>query len=390
MGEYLVRTPFRKNTPQGDQVMNKGEAVRLSSIKAAKYVANGLLVDTHIGLDLLTKFEARVTLLMDKLGYPKERAEAEAMGVVTASLKRHESLKSFRPPTPEFLEGVAEFNRTSNGTNPITKIQSDKGAGEWAGYNCNIGSGCAHGCLYCYAEKIASRYSRIATADEWLEEVSREVSTAKCKKYSEPVMFPTTHDITHAYLPAFRCHLFNILNAGNTVVIVSKPHEESIRAICAEFSSFRDNMTFRFSIGGLDNDDLRIWEPGAPTLVERLKCLRIAFSEGFKTSVSAEPMLGDRVDAEKLYFSVEPFVTEDIWFGKMNNVGGFRKYEDPEIARRASELCNAYNSSEIMKLVASIGGLPKVKWKDSIQEVIVKQACKSRPQTNNNVIEEGQ
>lgn len=377
MFEYLVKTPFKMNTPQGQRVFNKGEALRLSSSKAVKHLTTGLLVEKHVGLDLLSKFEARKVLLTDKLCYPDERAEAEAIGVVISSLKRHESLKTYKLPTTAFLAEVAEFNQTATGKSPISKIQSDTGAGEWAGYNCNIGTGCSHGCLYCYAERMATRFNRVESSDEWREEVSREVTTVECKKYSEPIMFPTTHDITEGYLRPYRCHLYNILAAGNEVVIVTKPHRASIEAICSEFSSFRDNMVFRFTIGGLNNETMKIMEPGAPSLSERLGCLRYAFEKGFKTSISSEPMLGCCEEAEKLYHVVEPFVTEDVWFGKMKYIGGLKDSADTVIASAVNQVISAQNNEDILRFVNKMSGLPKVEWKDSINDVIKRTTIKT-------------
>lgn len=382
MFEYLVKTPFKMNTPQGQRVFNKGQALRLSSFKAVKHLTTGLLVENHVGLDLLSKFEARKILLTDKLGYPEDRAEVEAIGVVISSLKRHESLKTYRLPTTAFLAEVAEFNLTATGKSPISKIQSDTGAGEWAGYNCNIGTGCSHGCLYCYAERMATRFNRIESSDEWREEVPREVTTVECKKYSEPIMFPTTHDITEGYLRPYRCHLYNILAAGNEVVIVTKPHRASIEAICSEFSSSRDNMVFRFTIGGLNNETMKIMEPGAPSPSERLGCLRYAFEQGFRTSISSEPMLGSCEDAEQLYYVVEPFVTEDIWFGKMKYIGGLKNSADPVIASAANQVISTQSDAEILRFVSKVGRLPKVAWKDSIKDVVKKDAGKSRSPLN--------
>jgi DNA repair photolyase len=379
MFDYVARSQFKVPAPQGERVVSKGEALRLSSLKATAGVQRGILLEKNVSSlqDILSTTESRVRTLIDKLHLSPELASKRSIRLALSLLARHESLKSFRPPTQEFLEEVAEFNRIATGTNAISKISSKNGAGEWAGYNCNIGKGCSHGCIYCYAEKRASRYKQIESQEAWRQELFRKVKTAKCKKYSEPIMFPTTHDITEAYLPAYRCHLYNILKAGNEVVLVTKPHRASIEAICSEFSSFRDNMIFRFSIGGLDNEAMKIWEPGAPDLSERLWCLQYAFEQGFKTSVSAEPMLADRQGAEKMYYTVEPLVTEDIWFGKMNNVGSFRKSENPEVSSRAMELYAAYSDSEILKLVASIGGMPKVEWKDTVKKVIAKQNIKN-------------
>ena len=379
MFEYVVRSTFKINNTQGEMILSKGEALTLSSLNASKCIQRGVLLEKNVsGLqDILRVCESRAKILVEKLQFSPEQASKKSMRLAVSLLIRHESLKSFSLPTEGFLEEVADFNGTATGKSPITEIKSDKGAGEWAGYNCNIGSGCSHGCLYCYASGMAvTRFKRIEGQEAWLEEVSRNVATAKCKKYPALIMFPTTHDITPAYLSAYRCHLYNLLKVGNKVLIVTKPHSDSIKAICSELSSFRDNLTFRFSIGGLDNGALKIWEPGAPPLSERLWCLQYAFEQGFKTSISSEPMLVRCDEAERFYYTVEPFVTEDIWFGKMNNVGSFRKSENPDLASRATALHEAYKDENILKFVKKMKDLPKVEWKDSIKKVISKDAEK--------------
>lgn len=376
MNSYLALRPLEIRTPIGSKVWKRGEAIRLSSLQATGKVAGGVVVDRHVGIDLLATYETRSKTLRDKLGFSPEEARVEALKLVSSCLKRHESTKTVPVPTEEFLAEVEDFNRTADGKNPILKEQSSTGVGEWAGYTCNIGTGCSHGCRYCYAEKMATRFKRVEGAEEWQEEIFREVSTVGCKKYPSTIMFPTTHDISPAYLPAYRVHLYNLLEAGNQVLVVSKPHLESIQAICAEFSSYRDQITFRFTIGGIDNEVMGHWEPGAPAFEERLECLRHAFEKGYSTSISAEPMLAGQEDAVKLYHLLEPYITKEIWFGKMNNVGGFRASADPKVARHAAELIDLQSDDEIMELVGTLGGMPKVKWKDSIKAIIAKEEGK--------------
>lgn len=378
MVSYLALKSFEAKTPTGCKFWKGGEAICLSSAKAANLVKTGLLVEAHVGMDLLASYEARVKTLRHKLGYSVEEARVEALALVISCLKRHESTKNIMLPSPVFLEEVAEFNRTATGTNPVKKIKSKNGAGEWAGYNCNIGRGCSHGCLYCYAQKRASRFKQIPSPEAWLNEQLKAAKTTKCKNYMKWIMFPTTHDITETYLSAYRCHLYNVLKAGNNVLLVTKPHMVCMEAICSEFSSFRDNMVFRFSIGGLDNERLIAWEPGAPSLEERLGCLKYVFEQGFKTSISAEPMLVDGAEAERFYYSVEPLVTENIWFGKMNNVGSFRKSQDPVVAKMATDLFEAYKDENILQFVDTMRDLPKVEWKDSVIKVIEKTKTENK------------
>jgi len=375
MLNYLVKSAFTANTPVGKKTWNRGEAACLSHTNAKHLLSKGILVEKNVGLDLLYRYEERVYQLITRLGFMTLDAQKAAADLINSLLKRHEALKTSQPPSSAFLEEVEEFNRTATGGNPISKIDSDEGAGEWAGYRCNIGDGCHHGCLYCYAEGMkVTRWGQIESAEAWRTEVVKEYSTKKCRKYDEPIMFPTTHDISPTYLPAYRCHLYNILNAGNRVVLVSKPHRECIEAICNEFTSFRDTMTFRFTIGALNDAVLRHWDQCAPDLEERLECLRLAFENGYKTSVSTEPMLCDRSEAEKLYYTLEPYVTEDIWFGKMNGKGGLRKSPDPEVAEQAVAVLENQTDDEILELVEQLKGLPKVAWKDSITKVINKPA----------------
>lgn len=371
MLKYLVKSQFTAKTPLGPKNLNSGEVISLSHTNAKPLVEKGLLVEKNIGLDLLHRYEARVYVLRAYLGYSLQVAQVAARNLIDSLLKRHEALKTSDAPSLEFLEEVEEFNRTSTGENPISKINSDTGAGEWAGNRCNIADGCHHGCIYCWAEDLkVIRYGQVASADAWRIEVVKNYSTKNCKRYDEPIMFPTTHDISPTYLHPYRCHLYNILIARNRVVLVSKPHRECIEAICAEFSSFRDTLTFRFTIGGLDDDVMKHWEPGAPPLAERLECLQYAFDQGFKTSVSAEPMLGGPVEAEKLYYTVEPYVTEDIWFGKMKYISGLKNDPDPIIAAQAIAVLDNQTNDEIMELVGKLKGLPKVEWKDSIKNII--------------------
>jgi len=372
MGNFFVRSAFTAKTPTGSRMMKKGEALRLSTPQAQPLLNQGLLVDAGTGSDLLESYEGRIEVLKKELGYSSEQAQAEATQMVLSCLRRHEAQKTWKPPTAEFLAEVENFNQNASGSNPVGKETSGKGVGEWAGYRCNIGKGCSHGCLYCYAEKMAVRFNRVENSDEWLEENLRDVSTANCKKYDSPIMFPTSHDITPAYLEAYRCHLFNMLKAGNKVLIVSKPHRKSIEALVSEFSAYRDQITFRFTIGGLDGEAMLLWEPGAPPIEERVDCLKCAFEGGYQTSISAEPMHGGKDEAVKLYHFLAPYITEDIWFGKMNKTGSLRNSENPEVAARAEDLAELQGEDQILHLVETLGPLPKVKWKDSIQEIMNK------------------
>ena len=86
------------------------------------------------------------------------------------------------------------------------------------------------------------------------------------------IMSPTTDDLTPNTLDACLCVLDHMLAPGNSVLIISKPRTECIRAVCDRLSEHnRDGsnlIMFRFTIGTMDDAILRYWDRNAP-------CLRI-------------------------------------------------------------------------------------------------------------------
>ena len=109
--------------------------------------------------------------------------------------------------------------------------------------------------------------------------------------------------------------------------MVSKPHLECIKRICEELKGYKDQILFRFTIGACDDSILSYWEPNAPCYDERKQCLIYAYSAGFKTSVSVEPML-DSANIDTLISDLSPYVTDAIWIGTMNHLGRFEKGSD--------------------------------------------------------------
>ncbi|MEI6697082.1 MAG: radical SAM protein [Bacteroidota bacterium] len=213
------------------------------------------------------------------------------------------------------------------------------GTAEWAEKTVNFINGCEHGCLYCYANEMAIRFKRKTTSN-WKEEVANlktyEAKPPKAKKGF--VMYPSTHDLTPNNMLYTVKYLGKLLDAGNQVLIVTKPHIEVIQLICKNYEDYRDKILFRFTIGSINSETLKFWEPNATDYEERKACLIYAFEHGFKTSISCEPMLDDF--AISLVAELQPYVTDKIWLGKMNYLkrrltkNGF--YEDENIIRKAN------------------------------------------------------
>lgn len=245
------------------------------------------------------------------------------------------------------------------------------GADEWSVFRLNLISGCSNDCLYCYAHENAERF-RWREGRDWKDdEVVSEQLVEKMKRYPGRVMYPSTHDITPVHLQESLTYIERILVAGNSLLIVSKPHLDCIRAICDRFSNYRDKITFRFTIGSANSAVLKFWEPGAPDFAERFASLKYAHSQGYATSVSGEPMLDLEID--KVIDQVLPYVTDSIWLGKANKLRNrltLNGHKDDETLRRATELLSWQSDANIWALYERYRDDPMIKWKESIKIVV--------------------
>jgi len=241
------------------------------------------------------------------------------------------------------------------------------GTREWAEHSVNIARGCQHRCAYCFARAMATRFGRAVDEEDWANiKVDRSKVEKRYPKKAGRIMFPTTHDIVPEIFGECVIVLKKMLNAGNQVLIVSKPHFECILGLLAILSSWKDQVTFRFTIGADDDAILGLWEPGAPPFDERMASLVVAFENGWRTSVSIEPML-DAPNIERLVEKTDPYVNGEIWIGKMNKIAcRVVSMEKVEIARIEAN----QTDDKILKIVEALKGNPKIQWKDSIKEVI--------------------
>jgi len=252
----------------------------------------------------------------------------------------------------------------------IKKVTGLKSSGtrEWAVRSVNCCSGCSHDCRYCYAREMAVRYRQLKP-EQWKEEKIRWKDVTKRYGHIEgTVMFPSSHDITPHNLLACLIVLRKLLEAGNRVLIVSKPHLECIEAICRAFEEHKAQILFRFTIGAMDNQILSFWEPNAPSYEERKEALKHAFQKGFETSVSAEPMLdSDRI--EDLIKDLMPYVTNAIWIGLMNHLKGVRaEYEPAKVALQ--KISEGQTKDRIMAIYRRLSANPKIKWKSHIKKIV--------------------
>ena len=253
---------------------------------------------------------------------------------------------------------------------PSKKVKKATGTREWMPHSENCMLGCENDCRYCYAGLRAARFKQRDRKDWHIMEPNLRRLNRPVNYLEGGVMFPTSHDLHMKYVNFWSPFLTDLLNVGNRILIVSKPRLDVIRFICDNFTTKKNQIEFRFTIGTISEIARQFWEPGAPPIGERIQALRYAYERGYKTSVSMEPLL--ERDPRNLIAFVEPWISEDgtIWIGTMNHITNQMFPAVPE-SRKFYERQILINSRENMQRVYdSLQGIPKIRWKDSVQELL--------------------
>lgn len=267
------------------------------------------------------------------------------------------------PGAPALKAVVPGFSDTRTGT----------GTDEWSDGSYNICAGCEHDCLYCYAKHSqAVRFGRIKVAD-WPQQkvLDKKVAEASKVKSKGVLMFPTSHDLVPSILTEALETINSLIDGGNKVLVVSKPHLCVVQALCKQLKAHKERLMFRFTIGSRNEAVCKLWEPGAPSPDERIAALKHAFGSGYQTSVSVEPMLMYSNDeAVALFGAVEGFVTDTVWFGKMNGIVLKLDQARPGVTASYARIKAAQADDQIRALYHMLRHEPKVRWKDSVKKVV--------------------
>lgn len=371
VAKYVTLDEVTVNTQNGQRTIQRGEVLTLTEAKARTLIDNSLVLrvitttaSSKAGNQQhLSDYENRVRALQATLGLPPQVAERIATDAIVSSLKRQQALATFiTKPLP--------FDPPRKSKHHFNKVTTKNGVGEWATHSYNVAKGCDNGCQYCYAKALAKRTGRIIQEEEW--EVP-DIDLGKSEifeKVDGTVMFPSTHDITPLTLETYLKAAENILRSGNQLLIVSKPSLQCIPTLCDQLLPYRTKINFRFTIGTMDQQTSRLLEPYAPTPEERISCLKYAYESGYKTSVSSEPLLGGLQTAQSIYASTEPYISDTIWFGKINRPPV--NNQPKEIVDKLVWIKTQQSDERVRWLHAVFDGQEKVRWKDSIKKVMAK------------------
>lgn len=246
-----------------------------------------------------------------------------------------------------------------------TNRKTTSGTKEWADHNVNCIKGCANDCKYCYAKMMAKRFRR-ATEDTWKDmKIREDMLNNKFRKFKGRVMFPSSHDIID--IPEFKEACFmvlrQLLEAGNEVLVTTKPNFNVTKNMVENFKDFKTTMQFRFTITSNNNEVLSFWEPNAPSYEERLESLVLAYNEGYKTSLSIEPFLDS--DPVPLVKELSQFITESIWIGPMNHMP--RTNIPPEYLAEYERVRGIIKVENLHNIYNHLFDVPKIRFKDSMR-----------------------
>jgi hypothetical protein len=211
---------------------------------------------------------------------------------------------------------------------------------------------------------MAKRFGRTDEISWKNMRVNKQAVERKYPHYKGRVMFPTSHDIIdlpEVKEPCFRV-LRKLVEAGNDVLVTSKPDFNVIKSIVDNFSDSKNLIQFRFTISSNNDDLLSFWEPSAPPYNVRLESLRFSYEKEFKTSVSIEPFLD--YDPLPLIMEMTPYVTESIWIGPMNYIP--RKNIPIECIDRYNQIRENYTKDNIQLIMKKLKDFPKIRFKDSM------------------------
>ena len=247
---------------------------------------------------------------------------------------------------------------------PAKPREITTGTREWADYNVNCIKGCSNNCRYCYAKMMAKRFGR-CTEETWMEmEINEKAVERNYRKYNGRVMFPSTHDIFDDPELQEACFVVirKLLEAGNEVLVTSKPKLAVSEKIIEKFSRYKEQLQFRFTITSIDDLLLSFWEPNAPTYEERFESLKFAYENAFKTSVSIEPFLD--YDPQTLISALSSYVTESIWLGPMNYIpqNGISSKDE----HYYTEIRKRYEISRLKNIYEDLKDFPLIRFKDSM------------------------
>ena len=207
--------------------------------------------------------------------------------------------------------------------------------------------GCSHGCVYCYARKMMSTFTkenfeepttRYGIIDNLIREAPRYAGTDKrvllcftCDPYQQ---LDEKEKLTRSVIEVLKFNdiPFQILTKGG------------LRAV-RDFDLYKEGDAFATTLTYIDKVKSVAKKPGAALPAERIEAIRIAHERNIETWVSLEPVL-DAEQSLEIIRMTSDFV--DLFkIGKLNHL--YSEINWREFGIKAIELCRKLQKNYYVK-----------------------------------------
>lgn len=246
---------------------------------------------------------------------------------------------------------------------------------EYVSHHLNYAKGrCIHGCVYCYNQRWNwAKGPFIVDMD--FAELHKQLEKFKPEG---DILLCSGHDPLGGYSARLAfCRIMEILQSFPEVLrrvrILTKgwADQEVLDALASEYYIpytddgylLRGLVKFGVSITTLDEKVAQFLEPGATTIGYRLQLLKVANDFGYKTWISAEPML--RGSSLKDLLDLVPFVSE-VWIGRLNHRTHSLALSDDELYSQLNKLSGLDLKPKIFLKEEVYKRIPKVRLLDFI------------------------
>lgn len=189
----------------------------------------------------------------------------------------------------------------------------------WYDFTLNPYAGCAFRCSYCYVPKFPSEHS----PDQWGDWVNIKINAPelirrdRLKVFGSRIFFSSATDpyqyLELKYRLTRRCLQELLRYQPRKITMHTRSHliVQDLELLKAFGSALEVGVSIT-----TDREDVRAeFEPGAPSISQRIKVLRILHDSGIKMYASLSPLLP--CDTQRLVRLIKPYV-DKVWTQNLN------------------------------------------------------------------------
>lgn len=206
-----------------------------------------------------------------------------------------------------------EIPLSPNARAPLTTIHETTGKlAEFAPLALPLYSDCDHNCIYCAGpQECRNRVQPMEPPKDLLKALARDVEILRESEDDREILIGCPGDPyqpLEADLSITRRAIEILIDAGLTFTVLTKGGTLAVRDF--DLLEGYPNASFGSNLIFISQDDADRWEPGAPTISDRIDAIGQARERGIRTWVSLEPVI-DSAQILELIRELHSIV--DLW-----------------------------------------------------------------------------